>query len=90
MIDYEKIIKQQDFEQKLKYSLEKYYIWREGSTHTKEFHKFDPYDYSNFVKSSKEEDVDNSMLDDEILYLATDDEGKKYYLDRNIGLLCKR
>lgn len=87
MIDYEKIIKQQDFEQKLKYSLEKYYIWREGSTHTKEFRKFDPYDYSDFVKSSKEEDVDNSMLDDEILYLATDDEGKKYYLDRNIGLV---
>lgn len=87
MIDYEKIIKQQHFEEKLRYSLEKYYIWRYGSTHTKEFRKFDPYDYSDFVKSSEEKNVDNSMIDDEILYLVSDDEGKKYYLDRNIGLV---
>lgn len=87
MLDYKKSIKQQLFEEKLRYSLEKYYIWREGSTHTKEFRKFDPYDYSNFVKSSKEKNVDNSMIDDEIFYLATDDEGKKYYLDRNTGLI---
>lgn len=86
MIDYEKIIKQQRFEEELRYGLEKYYIWR-GSTHTKEFRKFDPYGYSDFVKRSKEKNVDNSMIDDGILYLATDDEGKMYYLDRNIGLV---
>ena len=48
---------------------------------------FGPKSYEAFVTRSIEKNVDNSMVEDGIIYLETDKDGRAYYLDCSNGLI---
>lgn len=57
------------------------------SVYFRDINKFCPEMYRMFSESCEIQNVDNSMLKDGILYLHTDNQGKKYYLDTSSELI---
>ncbi len=57
------------------------------SVYFRDTNKFCPEMYRMFSESCEIQNVDNSMLKDGILYLHTDNQGKKYYLDTSSELI---
>ncbi len=53
----------------------------------KDTYKYSPEIYFDFVEESKNKNIDNSMVDDGIIYLDTDKNGRNYCLDSNSGLI---
>lgn len=51
-----------------------------------DIHKFNPRFFADFKSQSIQKCIDNSMIDDNILYLDTDKEGNNYYIDCDSGI----
>ncbi len=74
------------FESELMMRIENLYK-QNMSVYFRDTNKFCPEMYRMFSESCEIQNVDNSMLNDGILYLHTDNQGKKYYLDTSSELI---
>lgn len=68
------------FESELMMWLENTYKLK-TSIYFRDTNRFCPEMYRKFLEYCEAQNVDNSMLNDGILYLKTDNQGRKYYLD---------
>jgi len=75
------------FEFQLCQTLEQYYVNFFAPINYRDVYRFSPNAYTDFMEKSRKKNIDNSMLNDCILYLDTDDCGNNYYLDSESGLI---
>lgn len=75
-----------NFEAELMMNIEKLYM-QNKDVYFRDINKFCPKVHSLFSEFCKIQNADNSMMNDGILYLDVDKEGKKYYLDTSTELI---
>lgn len=79
-------IEELNFEAELMLRIENLYN-RYMPVNFRDINRFSPEMYRMFSKSCEALNVDNSMMNDGILYLDTDQHGRKYYLDTSSELI---
>lgn len=86
MIIVTKYPEELNFEYNLAMNIDKYY-YKYLPIYFRDAYRFSPNTYSKFYENSTSKNIDNSMINDGIFYLDTDNNGRNYYLDTNSGLI---
>lgn len=77
------------FESQLRIEYEKFARSECRFPNIQDVNRFSPFLYEEYIKTSLQKNVDNSMIEDGIFYLDTDIYGDNYYLDSESGLLYR-
>lgn len=75
-----------NLEAELMLGIEKLYM-QHMPVYFRDVYRFSPQMYRMFSESCEIQNVDNSMMSDGVLYLHTDEQGKKYFLDTSSELI---
>lgn len=86
MVITKKLAEEINLEAGLMMEIEKLYM-QYTPVYFRDISRFCPQMYRKFSESCKIQNVDNSMMNDGILYLHTDAQGKNYFLDTNSELI---